>query len=65
MAMYEFPPSNKWYALDPKTYKVLGWARTLERLRKRFPDGMKVLYSKQRIYKLKKLIKSEHHAPTK
>lgn len=53
MAFFEFPLSNKWYAMNPKTYKVLGWARTLERLRKRFPRGDKVLYSKYRLYKIK------------
>lgn len=42
--------SNKWYALDPKTYKILGWSRKLATLQKRFPDGMNVIYSKTRIY---------------
>lgn len=53
MAYFELPFSNWWYALEPKTYKVLGKARTLDRLRKRFPDGAKVIWSKHRIYLIK------------
>lgn len=53
------PTSNKWYALHPKTYKVLGWARTLAGLRKRFPDGMKVIWSKHRVYLLKDLTEKQ------
>lgn len=42
--------SNRWYALEPKKYKVLGYAKYLTTLTKRF--GTKnVIYSKQKVIK--------------
>lgn len=41
-------PQNKWYALEPKTYKVLGWSRKLKTLRKRFNLKEDIIYSKIR-----------------
>lgn len=49
--------NDRWYALEPVTYKLLGWSRTLKKLSKRFPPKMKVIFSKQRVYLLEDLKK--------